>query len=218
MKSWHLQIDVSQHIQICIPYSSLETSSLFVYDVILGCTIYVPLFITFYASVNHILVMGPFLRIGDIIPHKHKNRITNLIMWTAAWKWQENILGETNCILLAKYLQANQPMWSLPRTCITLEAIIIIIVWIMGFLCTYKNQGYSSDCLRLSKVVYKFLDIFFNWQMASDMAVNCTCDYSGCLSIVSPFTFLVFKFIINSFPFSSEISYVYTHILIRNSY
>lgn len=46
----------------------------------LGCSIYVPLFIIFYASVNHILVMGPFLRIGDIMPHKHKNRITNLIM------------------------------------------------------------------------------------------------------------------------------------------
>ena len=145
VKPWHLWIDVSQHIRICITYSLLETSSLFVYDVILGCTIYVTLFINFYASLNHILVMGPFLRIGYIMPHKHKNRITNLIMLTTAWKWH---IRWDKLYLISKIFTDIQTNVVLKKTCITSEAIIIIIVWIMESL-HIKIKLTFQICLRL---------------------------------------------------------------------
>lgn len=40
--------------------------------------------------------------------HLHENKITNVIMLTTPGKWHENISTETNCILLAKYLQTNK--------------------------------------------------------------------------------------------------------------
>ena len=106
VKSCHLHIYVAQHIQIFILHSALETISLFVYDVILDCSVFVTLSITFYASVNHISVMGPFWVLG-ILCNTSIKKIINLIMLTVAWKWHENILGETNCILLARYLQIS---------------------------------------------------------------------------------------------------------------
>lgn len=76
-----MQVQWSWHQQVAFPTGD---PPFLVSDVILGCTICATLCITFYASLNHILIENLFLRTGDGIEQRHKNKIINLIMLTAA--------------------------------------------------------------------------------------------------------------------------------------
>lgn len=71
-------------LPICILNSPLETNPFPACDVILCCTICVTLFITFYASLIHILIVSLFLRTGDRSEQRHKNKIIKLIMLAVA--------------------------------------------------------------------------------------------------------------------------------------
>lgn len=95
---------------ICIPH---WRPALPCFSCYFGCTICATLCTTSNASLIHILIMSLFLRTGRGMEQRHKNRIINLIMLTAAWKRCENILGETNWVLLVKSLPTNKPTWPL---------------------------------------------------------------------------------------------------------